>query len=119
MTGEAARADCSAMATVNDTLGVTADAPSPSRGLRLAAGSLARFRVMFRRGMYDVYVEDALLVSLALAHAPQSWTGVSQAFRLLDGWKTATGINLWRLDLPANETIPGESRTLPTVTSWR
>ena len=37
MTGEATQTDCSAT-VVNDTLGVTADAPDPSRGLRLVAG---------------------------------------------------------------------------------
>ena len=61
---------------------------------------------MFRRGMYDVYVEDALIVSLALAQAPESWSGVAQEFRLLDSWITAADVRVWRLNLPANSTTP-------------
>jgi hypothetical protein len=99
LTGEATTADCGAGSTVvNDTLGVTTTAPEPSRALALTTGAEIHFRLMFRRGMYDIYVEDALILSYALAVGGKPYA-VQQELRLVGSWASASNVHSWGMSL--------------------
>jgi hypothetical protein len=80
-------------------MGVTDAAPEPTRGLRLTAAEAVRFRLMFRRGMYDIYLEDALILSYALPVGGKPYAQ-QQQLRLVGGFANASGVQSWGMDLP-------------------
>ena len=105
LTGESTTPDCAAgtpaMLRVNDSLGVTAGAAEPTRGLPLAPGDNVMFRLMFRRGMYDLYLNNALILSYALAVARAPPPAALQQVQLVGSWADATGLESWRMNLPS------------------
>ena len=101
LTAESTSATCASM-TINDTLGVTDRAPEPSRGLRLRDGAAVAFRLMFRRGMFDLYLQDALILSYALAAGGKPYAKMQEA-RLVGNWEGAAGVTSWRMNLPATD----------------
>ena len=107
LTGESTATDCAtaagaAVTAVNDTLGISTEAPEPSRHLRLPAGARVRFRLLFRRGMWELYLRDvdridALILSYAL---PVRVNGAAkQLVRLLGSWASCN-LSFWRMSLP-------------------
>ena len=102
--GEASSLQCTASTSVtNDTMGVTDHAAEPSRGLRLRSGDKVAWRLMFRRGMLDLYVQDALLLSYALAVGGKPYN-LSQDVHLVGSWAGAVDVVSWRMNLPADDT---------------
>ena len=82
--GESSSTDC-ASTVANDTLGVTDTADEPTRGLRLRDGAAVSFRLMFRRGMYDIYLDNALIQSYALPRGGVPYKA-EQNVRLVGSW---------------------------------
>ena len=97
-TGESSTANCSCILQHNDTFGVTTAAPEPTRGLKLTAGMTATFRLMYRRGMYDVYINDAFIISYALP--VQNGLEPNQDVLITGTFAAATPLHSWVLDLP-------------------
>jgi hypothetical protein len=98
---------CSDALTVNDTLGITTGAGEPSRSLAIALGEQVRFRLMFRRGMFEVYLNDHFVSSYAL-HVPSIhaavdsrtwWAGRTQELQLVGAWAGATNVSAWEMGL--------------------
>lgn len=79
----------------NDTFGITAAAPEPTRGLKLATGMHAAFKFMFRQGMYDVYINDVFILSYALPIQPQD----EQALLITGSFAAASPLQSWTLNL--------------------
>ena len=119
LTGESTAADCAPTAAalvMNDSLGVADTAPEPSRGLPLRQGLSVPFRLMFRRGMYDLYLQDFLIQSYALpvGGVPYSST---QELRLVGSWANdgTTQLRSWGLklsDASPTSAVAGRGHTL-------
>ena len=104
LTAESSAPDCTPTTMViNDTMGVSVDAPQPTRGLDLSHGDSVGFRLMFRRGMYDLYLRNALILSYALAVDGGEHYAPTQELRLVGSWaSSARGVRSWRMSLPGD-----------------
>jgi hypothetical protein len=85
-------------------------------GFCACAGTQVSFRLMFRRGMYDLYLEDALIQSLSLPVGGVPYA-LQQELRLVGSWADATELRSWGMNLtdesPSPHAAAGAASTPP------